>query len=128
MKKLGPGQPATIDEYLARTPEPARRTLRTIRAAIRSAAPREAIETISYGMPAFKYNGVLAYFAAFSDHCSLFPTASVMEQFKKELRNYSTSKGTIRFPVDKPLPASLVKKMVKARVKQIDGKKNKSGR
>ena len=79
-------------------------------------------------MPAFKYNGVLAYFAAFSDHCSLFPTAAVMEQFKKELKNYSTSKGTIRFPVDKPLPASLVKKMVKARVKQIDGKKNKSSR
>lgn len=128
MKKLGPGKPKTIDEYLARTPEPARGTLRTIRAAIRSAAPREAIETISYGMPAFKYNGVLAYFAAFSDHCSLFPTAAVMEQFKKELKNYSTSKGTIRFPVDKPLPASLVKKMVKARVKQIDGKKNKSSR
>lgn len=128
MKKLGPGQPATIDEYLAHTPEPARKTLRTIRAAIRSAAPREAIETISYGMPAFKYKGVLAYFAAFSDHCSLFPTAGVMEQFKKELKNYSTSKGTIRFPADKPLPGSLVKKMVKARVKQIDGKKNKSSR
>lgn len=126
MKKLGPGSPRTVDEYLARTPEPARGTLRKIRMAIKAAAPRSALETISYGMPAFKYNGVLAYFAAFSDHCSLFPTAGVMRQFEKELRNYSTSKGTIRFAIDKPLPAALVKKIVKARVKQIEGRKGKT--
>jgi uncharacterized protein YdhG (YjbR/CyaY superfamily) len=97
--------------------------LNKIRAAIRSAAPREATETISYGIPAFKYNGVLVWFAAFSDHCSLFPTAAVIETFKNELKGFSISKGTIQFPTDKPLPAALVKKMVKARVAQIQSKK-----
>jgi uncharacterized protein YdhG (YjbR/CyaY superfamily) len=66
---------------------------------------------------------VLVWFAAFSDHCSLFPTASVIEAFKKELKGFSTSKGTIRFPTDKPLPAVLVKKLVKARVAQNERKK-----
>jgi len=115
--------PKNVDEYLARIPEPARSTLEKMRAAIRSAAPREATETISYGIPAFKYQGVLVWFAAFSDHCSLFPTAVVIETFKNELKSFSTSKGTIHFPTDKPLPAALVKKMVKARVAQIENKK-----
>jgi uncharacterized protein YdhG (YjbR/CyaY superfamily) len=117
------GGPKNVDEYLARIPEPARSTLEKIRAAIRSAAPAEATETISYGIPAFKYKGVLVWFAAFSDHCSLFPTAAVIETFKNELKSFSTSKGTIHFPTDKPLPAALVKKMVKARVAQIEKKK-----
>ena len=112
-----------MDEYLARVPEPACSTLNKIRAAIRAAAPREATETISYGIPAFKHKGVLAWFAAFSDHCSLFPTAAVIEMFKNELKGYSTSKGTIHFPTNKPLPTALVKKMVKARVAQIENKK-----
>jgi uncharacterized protein YdhG (YjbR/CyaY superfamily) len=119
----GKGAPKTVDAYLARVPEPARGTLNKIRAAIRSAAPREATETISYGIPAFKHNGVLVWFAAFSDHCSLFPTAAVIETFKNELKGFSTSKGTIQFPTDKPLPAALVKKMVKVRVAQIESKK-----
>ena len=119
----GTGAPKNVDEYLASVPEPARGTLNKMRAAIRSAAPPEATETISYGMPAFKHNGVLVWFAAFSDHCSLFPTASVIEAFKNELKGFSTSKGTIHFPTDKPLPTALVKKMVKARVAQIEGKK-----
>lgn len=119
------GAPKNVDEYLARVPEPARSTLNTIRAAIRSAAPPEATETISYRIPAFKYKGVLVWFAAFSDHCSLFPTAAVIESFKSELRGFSTSKGTIHFPTDKPLPAALVKKMVKARVAQIESKKKR---
>jgi len=113
----------TMDEYLAGVPEPARTTLNKIRAAIRSAAPPGATETISYGIPAFKYNGVLVWFAAFSDHCSLFPTASVIEKFKSDLKRYSTSKGTIQFPTDKPLPTALIRKMVKARVSQVDSKK-----
>jgi|SRR5580704_2278840 uncharacterized protein YdhG (YjbR/CyaY superfamily) len=117
------GGPKNVDEYLARIPEPARSTLGKIRAAIRSAAPAEATETISYGIPAFKYKGVLVWFAAFSDHCSLFPTGAVIEAFKNELTSYSTSKGTIQFPTDKPLPAALVKKMVKARVAQVENKK-----
>ena len=114
--------PKDIDEYLADVPEPARSTLNKIRAAIRSAAPAEATETISYKMPAFKYKGVLIWFAAFSDHCSLFPTAAIVEVFKDELKGYSTSKGTIHFPVDKPLPATLVKKIVKARIAENEKK------
>jgi uncharacterized protein YdhG (YjbR/CyaY superfamily) len=117
------GGPKNVDEYLARIPEPARSTLGKIRATIRSAAPAEATETISYGIPAFKYKGVLVWFAAFSDHCSLFPTAAVIETFKNELKSYSTSKGTIQFPTEKPLPAALVKKMVKVRVAQVENKK-----
>jgi uncharacterized protein YdhG (YjbR/CyaY superfamily) len=121
----GKGAPKNVDEYLAGVPEPARGTLNKIRAAIRSAAPPEATEAISYGMPAFKYNGVLVWFAAFSNHCSLFPTAAVIEAFKNELKSFSTSKGTIHFPTDKPLPTALVKKLVKARVAQIDSKKRR---
>ena len=114
--------PRNVDEYLADVPEPARSTLKKVRAAIRSAVPAEATECISYGMPAFKHKGVLVWFAAFSDHCSLFPTASVIEAFKKELKGFSTSKGTIHFPTDKPLPVALVKKLLKARVAQIKSK------
>jgi len=112
----------TIDEYLARVPEPARATLKKIRAAIRSAVPPQATETISYRIPAFRYNGILVWFAAFSDHCSLFPTASVIEMFKEELKGYATSKGTIRFPIDKPPPMGLIKKLVKVRVAQNESK------
>ena len=121
----GKGTPKSIDEYLACVPEPARSTLNKIRAAIRSAVPAEATETISYRIPAFNYKGMLVWFAAFSDHCSLFPTASVIEAFKNELKGFSTSKGTIQFPTDKPLPTALVKKLVKARVEQNESKKRR---
>jgi uncharacterized protein YdhG (YjbR/CyaY superfamily) len=111
----------TVEEYLAAVPEPARSTLNKVRVAIRSVVPAETTEVISYRIPAFriekpKYKGMLMWYAAFSDHCSLFPTASVIKAFKKELQGYRISKGTIQFPVDKPLPAALVKKMVKARI------------
>jgi uncharacterized protein YdhG (YjbR/CyaY superfamily) len=119
----GIGAPKNVDEYLAGAPEPARGVLNKMRAAIRSAVPPEATETISYGIPAFKHKGVLVWFAAFSNHCSLFPTASVVKAFKHELKGFSTSKGTIHFPTDKPLPIALVKKLVKARVKQNESKK-----
>jgi uncharacterized protein YdhG (YjbR/CyaY superfamily) len=112
--------PRTIDEYLAGVPKPARSTLQKIRAAVRSAVPATATETISYGMPAFKHKRVLVWFAAFSDHCSFFPTASVIDTFKDELKGFSISKGTIRFPADKPPSAALIRKMVKARLKQCD--------
>ena len=121
----GNGAPKNVDEYLAGVPEPARRALNMIRAAIRSAVPPAATETISYGIPAFRYNGVLVWFAAFSNHCSLFPTAAVVEAFKNELKGFSTSKGTIHFPTDRPLPTALVKKLVKARVAQNEGKKRR---
>ena len=117
--------PKSVEEYLAGVPEPARGTLKKIRAAIRSAVPEGATESISYGIPVFKYHGSLVWFAAFADHCSLFPTASVIEKFKNELRGFSTSKGTIQFPTDKPLPSALVKRMVKARVAQIKPKKQR---
>jgi uncharacterized protein YdhG (YjbR/CyaY superfamily) len=113
----------TVDEYLAAVPEPARSTLNNVRAAIRSVVPADATEVISYRIPGFQYKGILVWFAAFSDHCSLFPTASVIKTFKKELKDYRISKGTIQFPVDKPLPADLVKKMVKARIAEMKGKK-----
>jgi uncharacterized protein YdhG (YjbR/CyaY superfamily) len=115
--------PKSFDEYLAGVPEPARSTLNEMRAAIRSAVPPEATETISYRIPAFKYKRVLVWFAAFSNHCSLFPTASVVETFKNELKDFTTSKGTIHFPTDKPLPTALIKKLVKARVAQNESKK-----
>src|SRR6201981_2099166 len=108
--------PKSVDEYLARVAEPARSTLNKVRAVIRSAVPPEATETISYGIPAFRHEQVLVWFAAFSRHCSLFPTSSVIEAFKKELKGFTISKGTIQFPTDKPLPAALEKKLVKARL------------
>jgi len=119
------GAPKSVDEYLARVPQPARSTLHKMRATIRSVVPSEATETISYGMPAFRHNGVLVWFAAFSNHCSLFPTASVIAEFQSELKGYSTSKGTIHFPTDKPLPTTLIKKLVKARVAQNEAKKRR---
>jgi len=119
----GHGAPKNVDEYLESVPEPARSTLKRIRAAIWSAAPPGATETISYRIPAFKYKGILLWFAAFSNHCSLFPTASVVAAFQSELKGFSTSKGTIQFPTDKPLPTALVKKLVKARVEQNENKK-----
>jgi len=93
-----------------------------MRAAIRSAVPREATETISYRIPAFKHHGILVWFAAFSDHCSLFPTAAVIEAFNEELKGFSTSKGTIHFPLNRPLPVALIKKIVKARVAELEAK------
>lgn len=96
-----------------------------MREAIRSALPAEAAETISYRIPAFKCKRVLVWFAAFSDHCSLFPTASVIEEFKRQLKGFSTSKGTIHFPLDKPLPTALIKRLVKARVAQNERKERR---
>ncbi len=118
--------PKTVNEYLASVPEPARSTLKTIRTAIRAAAPTEATEVISYGIPMLKYKGMLIGFAAYPKHCSLFlATSSLLKMFKSELTRYQTSKGTIRFPTDKPLPASLVKKIVKARAAQNEQKQDR---
>jgi uncharacterized protein YdhG (YjbR/CyaY superfamily) len=112
-----------VDKYLAKVPHPARTTLQKIRTVIRSAAPREATEAISYGIPAFKYNGMLVAYAAFANHCSFFPaSADLLKEFAEDLKDYPCSKGTIRFAVDKPLPAALVKKLVKARVAKNEAK------
>ena len=124
--KLKPNAaPETVDAYLARVPEPAHTTLQKVRAAIRSALPPSTTETISYKIPAFRHGEIVIWFAAFADHCSLFPTARIIELFKDELRPYTLSKGTIQFPTDKPLPSALIKKMVKARLAQIAAKKRR---
>lgn len=112
----------TVDEYLHRAPESDRAVLNKMRAAIRSVLPREATEVISYQMPAFKHKKVLVWYAAFRDHCSLFPTAAAMEACKADLEGYSTSKGTVRFPADKALPITLIKRLVKVRLQQSEGK------
>ena len=116
MKRAKPGAaPQTVDDYLAALPEEARATLEKIRKTIKTVAPK-ATEVISYQMPMYKYHGMLVGFAAFKDHCSFFPGANPVATFKDELKAYKTSKGTIRFPIGKPLPAALVKKLVKARI------------
>jgi len=117
---LRKGTPRGVDEYVARVPQPAHDVIQKMRAAIRSALPREATETISYGIPAFRLKKVVVWFAAFSDHCSLFPTGAVIEKFKGELQGFLTSKGTIQFPSEKRLPIALIKKIVKARAAQME--------
>lgn len=119
----GPGVPKTVDEYLARVPEPARTTLEKMRAIIRAAAPKEATEKISYGMPAFYYKRPLVALGAFKDHCSLFPMgSSALKDIADEIKPYHASKGTLHFPLDKPMPAALVKKIVKLRVAQNESR------
>lgn len=109
----------TVDEYSACVPGPARTMLEKMRVMIRSVVPKEAVEVISYGIPAFRKEKIIVWYAAFSDHCSLFPTAAVIEEFKDDLKNYTISKGTIQFPLDKPLPSALIKRIVKARLAEL---------
>lgn len=110
-----PGRPETIDGYLAGLAPEKRAVLQKLRQSIRTAAPR-AEECISYGIPAFRLDGrVLVWFAAATNHCSFFPGA-VIEDFEEDLAGYDTSKGTVRFAADRPLPPRLVRKLVKARV------------
>ena len=120
--------PKDIDEYLAKVPEPARTTLEKIRASIHAAAPKEATECISYGIPTIDYKGHLIAFAAFKKHCSVFPMSyAVMESFKKELKVFpQSSRGTIQFPLDKPMPSGLIKGIVKARVAEQEIRQSKA--
>ena len=122
-KKPSGAELAAVEAYLAKVPEPARTTLEKIRASIRSTVPADAVECISYGMPAFRYKGALVGYAAFKEHCSFFPmSATLLDDFAADLKNHRTSKGTLQFPLDKPLPAPLLKKLVKARVAQNEAK------
>ncbi len=116
--------PNSVDEYLALVPHDARAALEKLRKTIKTAAP-DTTETISYQMPTFKYQGrALVGFAAFKNHCSLFPySAKIMNLCKEELESYETSKGTIRFPVDRPLPSAVVRKIVKTRIEEIEARK-----
>jgi len=112
----------TIDEYIATFPENVQIILEELRQAIRESAP-EAEEAISYQMPAFKLNGILVWFAAFKNHVGFYPKTSAIEAFKEELSNYEVSKGTVKFPLNKPVPFDLVKRIVKYRVKENFDKK-----
>ena len=110
-----------VDEYIAGAPKEARATLEKLRQTVKAAAPM-ASEGISYQMPMYKHHGMVIGFAAFKDHCSIFPGAAVMDAHKKDLSRYDTSKGTIRFPASKPPSATLIKKLVKARIKENEAR------
>ena len=111
----------TTDEYIASFPQNIQAILQQVRQAIKDVAPK-AQEVISYSMPAFNQNGILVWFAAFKNHIGFFPKVSAMEAFKEQLASYQTSKGTIRFPLDKPIPVGLIKEIVKFRVKEDQNK------
>jgi uncharacterized protein YdhG (YjbR/CyaY superfamily) len=107
----------TIDEFIANAPSEAQGILKRIRATVRKAAP-EAEETINYGIPTFTLKGNLVHFAGFKTHIGFYPTPSGIEKFKKELSPYETAKGSVKFPLDQPIPYSLIEKIVKFRVKE----------
>jgi uncharacterized protein YdhG (YjbR/CyaY superfamily) len=131
MKKLtkksspyGSAKFSTIDDYHVSFPADIRKILEQLRQTIGQAAP-QAEEVISYNMPAFKWNGVLVYYAAYKQHIGFYPTPSPIRVFKAELIKFKTSKGAIQFPIDKPLPTALIKKIVKFRVTE-NSKKEKT--
>ena len=107
--------PTTIDEYIANFPKGVRETLQELRATIKNAAP-EAEEAISYQMPTFKLKGNLVHFAAYKNHIGFYPTPSGIEKFKEELSAYEGAKGSVKFPIDQPLPLDTIAKIVKFRV------------
>jgi uncharacterized protein YdhG (YjbR/CyaY superfamily) len=107
----------TIDEYIAGFPPDVQEKLRKLRATIREAAP-DAEETISYQMPTFALHGNLVHFAAFKNHIGFYPTPSGIEAFKNELAVYKGAKGSVQFPLDKPIPYDLVSRIVAFRVKE----------
>jgi uncharacterized protein YdhG (YjbR/CyaY superfamily) len=111
-----------IDAYIAAAPKETQPLLKQMREAIREVAP-EATETISYGIPTFKMGGNLVHFGAFKTHMSFFPTSSGVAAFAKELSKYKLSKGTVQFPLDQKLPLSLIKKIVRFRVKEVRAKR-----
>lgn len=114
----------TIDQYIALQPEKVILILEEIRETIRNVIP-EAEETISYQIPTFKYHGNLVHFAAYKNHIGFYPGASAVEAFKDDVTNYATSKGTIQFPIDEPIPLDLISKITAFRVKQNLEKKKK---
>ncbi len=112
----------TIDDYIKASPKEVQSTLERIRQTIRKAAP-DAVEAISYQIPTFKLNGNLVWFAAFKNHIGFYPRKSGIEAFKKELSSYRVAKGSVQFPIDKPIPHDLVRKIVVFRVKEKQSKK-----
>jgi len=107
----------TVDEYIDAFPQNVQTVLQELRQAIRETAP-DAKEAISYQMPTLKLHGNLVWFAAFKNHIGFYPRESAIEAFKEKLSDYEVSKGTVRFPLDKPLPLDLIKEIVRFRVKE----------
>jgi len=117
-----------VDNYLSRLPDEQRAALEKIRQTIKSFVP-DATEVISYQVPTFKYQDrMLVSYAAFKEHCSFFPGAAPIEAHRDELKSYQTSKGTIQFPASKPLPAALVRKLVKTRLEENEHRRKKSAK
>ncbi|MHB8061138.1 MAG: iron chaperone [Ruminiclostridium sp.] len=119
---------ASIDEYISKFPPEIQEKLKTLRKVIKESAP-DAEEKISYQMPTFVLHGNLVHFAAFKNHIGFYPTPSAIEEFRHELSEYKGAKGSIRFPLEKPLPYELISKIVKLRVteniKKAEGKSKK---
>lgn len=113
----------TVDEYISTLPSKSKNLMKSLRKAIQQAAP-QAEELISYNMPAFRLNGVLVYYAAFDKHIGFYPTPSGIEKFKKELSSFKWAKGSVQFPINRPIPYDLVKKIVKFRVEENLGNTN----
>jgi len=123
MKKTQAAFDREVREYLARVPQPQRAALEKLRQTIKSVAP-DAVEVISYQIPTFKLNGrMLVSYAAFKNHCSFFPGAGPIERHQDELKSFQTAKGTVQFTPGQPLPAALVKKLVKTRIKLNEGRR-----
>jgi uncharacterized protein YdhG (YjbR/CyaY superfamily) len=108
---------SSVDEYIATADPTAKKALRDLRKTIRGVAPK-AEEVISYQIPGYKYHGMLVFFAAWKNHISLYPAPWGAESLKKEMAAYKGSKGTIKFPLDKPMPLTLIKKMVTYRMRE----------
>jgi len=111
----------TVEQYLKAFSPTVCKTLQQLRQTIKASAPK-AEEVISYQMPAFTYRGMLVYFAGYKNHIGFYPVSSAIKAFEKELSKYTTSKGTVQFPIDQPLPLDLISKMVKFRVKENEEK------
>jgi uncharacterized protein YdhG (YjbR/CyaY superfamily) len=119
MKKI----PKDVDAYIAAAPTETRDKLVQLRKIIKAAAP-EAGEGISYKVPYYRYHGALVYFAAFKNHIGFFVPPPIIEEHKLKLKGYETAKATVRFPIGKPLPVALIKRLVKARIKKNEAARN----
>lgn len=122
--KRGSAPPAAIDEYIAAFPADVQKMLQDVRSAISKAAP-EAEEAMKYGIPTFVLGGNLVHFGGFKTHIGFYPTPSGIEAFKKELSKYKLAKGSVQFPVDRPMPLALITKIVKYRVREVEGRAGK---
>jgi uncharacterized protein YdhG (YjbR/CyaY superfamily) len=116
-----------VNEYIADFPAATRQMLKQLRSAIKETAP-EAEEYIGYQMPAYKLHGILVYFAGYKNHIGFYPGTAALEKFSREVEGFKTSKGTVQFPLDQPLPLKLIRDMVKFRVKEnMQKQKKKAG-